>query len=1077
MTMNLVRAHTLLERSALTELFVEELGWDRHSARLTAQCDEHIYTLQGIAQKRGMAVFTCAAPNGNAIPGRQLRNEIEAHVAHMVHEHLIIFTSPDYADQVWQWVRKQPGRPVARREHRYRIGQPGDSLLQKLQGIAFSLDEEADLAIVDVTSRVRAAFDIERVTKRFYDRFKAEHDALRKFLDGIPDEDLQRWYASVLLNRLMFLYFIQKKGLLAGDINYLRHRLEQTTARGADRYYTDLLCPLFFDGLAHRPVERNPAIRTLLGDVPYLNGGLFQRHQIERRYGDSIRIPDAAFERLFDFFEQYHWHLDERPLRADNEINPDVLGYIFEKYINQKQMGAYYTKEDITEYIGRSTIVPFLLDEIGKQHPHTWNAILTMLGTEPDRYINPAARHGTAHELPAHMTSGIEDVQQREAWNQETPADYGLPGEIWRETIARRQRYAELSKAIIGGSLTAPSDLITANLDLQQIAQDVVEQYASATVLSTLWQALNQLSVIDPTCGSGAFLFAALSILEPLYAVCLERMERFVAEAGDHTGGSDTVIATFRSTLERAANHPNRRYFILKSIIVNNLFGVDIMEEAVEICRLRLFLKLIAQIEEPTQIEPLPAIDFNIRAGNTLVGFATYDNVERAVTNAAGGQLNMLFDDTMERIESHAREVDTLFTNFRQSQTAHGDGGGSQAKQVLQDELASLKDELNQHLARDYGIDPKQGAAYKRWLDTHQPFHWFVEFYGILKRGGFDVIIGNPPYVGYSKVRRDYTVRGYVTEPSANLYALTMERALALVREGGRCGMIVPIASVSTEGMAELQHLYGDLAQWHSHYAVRPGKLFVGVDMNLTISLFQKAIDNERCYVTGYRRWSSGATSDRPFIFTTLSYVRNPRFTSHANPYPKLGSPLEEQILRRMLGHNRKLRQYTQPVGTSIYYHSGGRYWRKAFLDKLSSHYKPVTVTPHLAPIVFGLLNSQLFYWYWISNSNCMDVVSREVLDLPVFGLDTVDPKPYSELMDRLLKAYAASNTTRIRRGERIQVEEINFDVHKAKPIIDEIDRLLARHYGFSAAELDFILNYDIKYRSGRDSDQASPGG
>ncbi len=919
---------------------------------------------------------------------------------------------------------------------------------------------------------MQPAFDIERVTRRFYDRFQAEHEALLKVLDGIPDEDLQRWYASVLLNRLMFLYFIQKKGLLAGDSNYLRHRLEQTMARGADRYYTDLLCPLFFAGLARHPVERNPAIRTLLGDVPYLNGGLFQHHQIERHYGDRIHIPDSAFERLFAFFEQYHWQLDERTLRADNEINPDVLGYIFEKYINQKQMGAYYTREDITAYIGRSTIIPFLLDEIGKQHPDTWNAILTLLGTEAERYINPAARHGTAHALPAQITSGIADVQQREAWNQATPADYGLPGEIWRETVARRQRYAELSHAIIGGSLATPSDLITANLDLQQIAQDLVEQYASATMLSTLWQTLNQLSVIDPTCGSGAFLFAALNILEPLYDVCLERMERFVAEAGDNPGSTDPMIATFRSTLDRVETHPNRRYFILKSIIVNNLFGVDRMEEAVELCRLRLFLKLVAQIEAPTQIEPLPDLDFNIRAGNTLVGFATYEEVEHAVTRAAGRQLKMLFDDLMQRSESHARAVDPRRTNFRQGQTAEGAGGGSQAKQILQDELASLKDELNQYLARDYGIDPQKDAAYQRWLATHQPFHWFVEFYGILKHGGFDVIIGNPPYVGYSKVKRDYTVRGYATEACGNLYALTMERALALVREGGRCGMIVPIASVSTEGMAELQHLYGHLAQWHSHYAVRPGKLFVGVDMNLTISLFQKALDDQRCYVTGYRRWSSGATSDRPFIFTTLSYVRNPRLSSHANPYPKLGSPLETQILDRMLGHNRKLRQYTQPGGTSIYYHSGGRYWRKALLDKLSSHYKPVTVIPHLAPIVFGLLNSQLFYWYWISNSNCMDVVSREVLELPVFGLDTVEPKPFADLMDRLLTAYAASNTIRIRRGERIQVEEANFDVHKVKPVIDELDRLLAKHYSFSAAELDFILNYDIKYRSGRESKQ-----
>jgi hypothetical protein len=94
--------------------------------------------------------------------------------------------------------------------------------------------------------------------------------------------------------------------------------------------------------------------------VPYLNGGIFMPHQVEQLYGKTISIPDKAFENLFGFFDAYHWHLDERPLKADNEINPDVLGYIFEKYINQKQMGAYYTKEDITGYISQNTVIPFL---------------------------------------------------------------------------------------------------------------------------------------------------------------------------------------------------------------------------------------------------------------------------------------------------------------------------------------------------------------------------------------------------------------------------------------------------------------------------------------------------------------------------------------------------------------------------------------------------------------------------------------------------------------------------------------------------------------------------------------------
>ena len=106
--------------------------------------------------------------------------------------------------------------------------------------------------------------------------------------------------------------------------------------------------------LARPETDRAPELADLLGKVPYLNGGLFDIHDLERD-NQKISIPDEAFEKIFKFFDEYSWNLDWRPRRKDNEINPDVLGHIFEKYINQKQMGAYYTKEDITGYISRNT--------------------------------------------------------------------------------------------------------------------------------------------------------------------------------------------------------------------------------------------------------------------------------------------------------------------------------------------------------------------------------------------------------------------------------------------------------------------------------------------------------------------------------------------------------------------------------------------------------------------------------------------------------------------------------------------------------------------------------------------------
>ena len=175
--------------------------------------------------------------------------------------------------------------------------------------------------------------------------------------------------------------------------------------------------------------------------------------------------------------------------------------------------------------------------------------------------------------------------------------------------MARRERYQTVRDKLAGGEVREANELVTQNLDIRQFAQDVIEACEGPELLRAMRKAIREVTVLHPTAGSGAFLFAALNILEPLYEACLQRMEVLVEEAED--GRSDPAdrpgprrYADFRQVLKDVARHPNRRYYVLKSIIVNNLYGVDIMEEAVEICKLRLFLKLVAQAESAEHIEP-----------------------------------------------------------------------------------------------------------------------------------------------------------------------------------------------------------------------------------------------------------------------------------------------------------------------------------------------------------------------------------------------------------------------------------------------------------------------------------------
>lgn len=119
---------------------------------------------------------------------------------------------------------RQPGQPAAYREHHYHPQhQSGDALIQKLEAISFPLSEEEGLDLTGVVFRLRDAFDRDQVTKRFYDHFKREHAAFLSFITGITEQGDKEWYASLMLNRLMFVYFIQRKGFLDGDLDYLRN--------------------------------------------------------------------------------------------------------------------------------------------------------------------------------------------------------------------------------------------------------------------------------------------------------------------------------------------------------------------------------------------------------------------------------------------------------------------------------------------------------------------------------------------------------------------------------------------------------------------------------------------------------------------------------------------------------------------------------------------------------------------------------------------------------------------------------------------------------------------------------------
>jgi hypothetical protein len=1067
-----------LSEGAFRQLFIEELGWDNvHVREVEVVAEGRRYVYEAIAQKRGMLLCVAAWPDG--IPDHRTRSLLERALARLHFEHIVVYLDGTER-QVWVWARREPGESVRLRSHWLHPGQSGELLAQQLSELHVSLDDESKLTLVGITSQARRAFDPDSITRSFYGDFQVQQRAFQEFIKGLPLDGDRAWYSSVMLNRLMFTYFVQKKGFLDGDVDYLPNRLQALQNRmGPGRFlsfYRHFLLRLFHGGFSRLTVEPDQVLDELIGNVPYINGGLFGVHQLEARFPD-IDIPDEAFTRLFDFFGQWKWHLDERPLRDGREINPDVLGYIFEKYINQKELGAYYTKEDITGYMAGATVLPVLLERVEALCAVAFRPdgpLWGMLRENPDRYIHDAMLHGMETALPADVVIGESDLGNRVEWNSVVPSGEGLPTELWREFLVRRRRVQELRSRLVHGEVHDVGALVSANLNVRQFVQDAIDTAEGGEVVRAFYQALLRLTILDPACGSGAFLFAALITLAPLYDACLARMSDFVEDPG---AGGVAGLDDFIAILEDVGRHPNRTYFVLKTIAMRNLYGVDIVEEAVEICRLRLFLKLAAQLGSVSEIEPLPDIDFNIRPGNSLVGYSSLDALQRTVHHGA-----LDFSGSGEELLDALRDLQHELAHYRTDQLKLGGPlPGSKAKVDLEGTLRALADDLDRFMAAGRGVDVDSEAAYDEWHRGHQPLQWPVEFAQEVAAGGFDVVIGNPPYVELEKVD-GYTVDGFATLDCGNTYALFFERGLELLKADGRLSFVVPVSSVSVDGYRSLRKLLLPHDHFYSSYDDRPSRLFDGLEhIRLTIHLVGRRRPTPTRFSTGYLKWYG---KERPHLFHVLHYTQ-PADVSILPAFPKMSDPFEGALLQTLAGEKRRFGQYVGASGHGVVY-----YTRKVgyFLQVLDFQPRITDESGHLRPpselkvlhfrserlgrLALCVLNSGLFYWFFTVFSDCRNLNRREIDGFPI-DLDALDASTEGDRLDRLaprlmktLQGTSEERTMSAGRGKGNLRVQCIFPM-TAKPLIDEIDLALGGFLGLGAETVDAIQNYEIKYRLG----------
>jgi hypothetical protein len=839
----------------------------------------------------------------------------------------------------------------------------------------------------------------------------------------------------------MFIYFLQRKGFMSNDLDYLRNRLnavQQLLGEGHFyEFFKDFLLPLFHEGLGspvHEVGDRR--ILELIGDVPFINGGIFAVHPLEDDH--EISVPDAVFRDIFELFDAYQWHLDDRPSGDPNEINPDVLGYIFEQFINQKEQGAYYTKEDVTHYMTASTLLPVFLERLeAATGINPWRSV----AATPDRYVWESLSYGFDLPLPADV-DGDRHVFPRPTWNVLATEDYGLPGESWWEVVHRRDAFDALLRRCKDGDVSSVDEAVTSNLDLESLAIDVIDRIDNPKDVVEAWRVLTSLKVIDPTCGSGAFLFAALKILQALYTAVLEAADVHAQTSSD---------ADLQGILQAAADHPNQTYFVLKHATLANLYGVDLMREAVELARLRLFLKLVAAIDQRTDLEPLPDLDFNIKAGNILVGAYTPEEIE--------SQTDLLTSSVVDEVVSEARKIALEIAAFREGQETDQYEETRLRRASLVTLLADVRQLVDRHYYEKQGHD----GEYAGWRDSHQPFHWFVEYPDVVVEGGFDVVVGNPPYISRNDVV-DYSFSGFLTEGTPDIYAPCCERASQLVRPGGRLSMILPISSQFSSDFASLRRVlrarFGSL--WVSTFSRNPAALFsagLGVRSSILVAGGHASDDSRGVYVTKTHRWYEDF---RPALFETLEYALLPSSLEESlGSWPRATSGAMFRVIDRMLRSNPlRLEASVRRGGKySLGLKSIALYWLSCYDDEPPSFTLSGDPIPHTAVkgIRFGedrtryaalaVLSSKIALYWWACNGDDFNVTKGVLTSLPL-DLQALEASAVAQLS-------SIGRELSKRLPEHVQYTKYagkwmgNYVLPELRDVTDKADALLASQLGY----------------------------
>lgn len=605
---------------------------------------------------------------------------------------LVVFDSGDH----WRlsFICDIKGESTSPKRYTYVFG--SDDLLYRTPIERFNFLKKKGISF----ENLKTAFSVEALSDEFFDKYREQYADFIQYITGKrfvkvgskweekvlgePNATLMqafdhnekkiRDYVKKMMGRITFLHFLQRKGWMCGDLNYMQNMFENSAYK--NDYLDSVLEPLFFGILNTKTTEREVLFtdygwdKSLLAewkDIPYLNGGLFERDEEDE---PESRFPADYFKRLFQFFSEYNFTIDENdPNDAEVGVDPEMLGKIFENLLeDNKDKGAFYTPKEIVRYMCQESLIAYL-------------------------ETNTSVAKDKIRQFVLSPEEGVADIPENKK--------------------------------------------------------------------PKLLAALEEVKICDPAIGSGAFPMGLLN--ELLH--CREML------SGEH--------------YDRAE--------IKKSIIQNNIYGVDIEKGAVDIARLRFWLSIVVDEETPS---PLPNLDYKIMQGNSLIeSFMGVDlsklTYEKEYKKDKGEF--SLFDDEKNRLQ---KTVSHLLSSYY-SCSDHD------RKVKLQQEIS---DTINEQLkAQAYNPEILRELRTINLAENNKFFLWHTWFSDVFNRDdkeGFDIVIGNPPYITYrgkeknsisdSELNNLIATYTHSAEYKVNSYALFTEAGINICNNRGTVSYIIP---------------------------------------------------------------------------------------------------------------------------------------------------------------------------------------------------------------------------------------------------------------------------------------------